>query len=255
LSIGYKWAIRVLAFICTFCLIASIFLTKERLPKDEEYKKLPLKTQLSTYFTSSIDFKALRDFRFLFCVCAIILSEMSLTTCLTFLPEYALIRGISEDNSYLLVTLMNVVGVFGRFIPNVFADKYGRYNVMIITSIAATVLCLTMWLPFGQYHGVIYAFAMLFSFFTSSIFSLTPVCLGQICKTSQFGTRFSTMYFFVSFGNLISVPIAGAIIGKGTEVYRFNNFVIYCSVLSILGTVCWLISRYYIVRNRLWVKV
>nr|QFR37102.1 MFS transporter [Cyberlindnera americana] len=255
ISVGYKWAIRVLAFICSACLGVSIVLTKERLPKDEEYKKLTFKKQLLTYFTSSIDFKAFRDFRFLFCVISILFSEMSLTTALTYLPDYALAQGVSEDNSYLLVTLMNVVGVFGRFIPNVIADKYGRFNVMISTSAIATILCLTVWLPFGKYQSALYAFAMTFSFFTSSIFSLTPVCLSQICKTSQFGTRFSTMYFIVAFGNLVSVPIAGAIIGDGTEISRYNNFVVYCSVVSVVGLASWVTSRYYIVKWKVFVKV
>ncbi|CAM9020267.1 unnamed protein product [Wickerhamomyces anomalus] len=114
-NVGYKWAIRILAFICTSCLVSSYLLTRERLSKDEEYKKLPFSKQLTTYFTSSLDFRALRDKRFLFCVLAILFSEMSLTTALTYLPEYALHQGISEDNAYLLVTLMNVVGIFGRF--------------------------------------------------------------------------------------------------------------------------------------------
>ncbi|KAH3672761.1 hypothetical protein WICMUC_004167 [Wickerhamomyces mucosus] len=253
-EIGYKWAIRILAIICTTCLGLSFVLTKERLPKDEDYKKLPLRKQLISYFTSSIDFRALRDKRFLFCVLAILFSEMSLTTALTYLPAYALAQGMNEDNSYLLVTLMNVVGILGRFVPNLLADKYGRYNIMIITSVIATILCLVIWLPFGSKSSTLYVFALTFSFFTSSIFSLTPVCLSQICKTQQFGSRFSTMYFFVSFGNLVSVPIAGAIIGKETLV-EYNHFVIYCSVVSLLGTICWLVTRYYIIRWRFFAKV
>ena len=253
-NVGYKWAIRILAFICTSCLVSSYLLTRERLPKDEEYKKLPFSKQLTTYFTSSLDFRALRDKRFLFCVLAILFSEMSLTTALTYLPEYALHQGISEDNAYLLVTLMNVVGIFGRFIPNIFADKYGRFNIMITTSVVATILCLVLWLPFGKNHAVFYAFCMGFSFFTSSIFSLTPVCLSQICKTNQFGARFSTMYFCVSFGNLVSVPIAGAIISKG-KTNQYNHFVIYCSMVSVVGAICWLASRYYIVKTKIWCKV
>lgn len=247
-------AIRILAFVCTSCLVSSLLLTKERLPKDEEYKKLPFRKQITSYFTSSIDFKSLRDMRFTFCVLAILFSEMSLTTALTYLPAYALAQGISEDNAYLLVTLMNVVGIFGRFIPNLFADHYGEFNIMIITSIVATLLCLVFWLPFGKYHAVLYFFCMAFSFFTSSIFSLTPVCLSQISKTNQFGTRFSTMYFFVSFGNLVSVPIAGAIIGK-ESLQEYNYFVVYCSLVSVVGAGCWLTSRYYIVKNKLWCKV
>lgn len=253
-NVGYKWAIRILAFICTSCLLSSYLLTKERLPKDEEYKKMPFSKQLTSYFTSSIDIKSLRDKRFLFCVLAILFSEMSLTTALTYLPQYAMAQGVSEDNSYLLVTLMNVVGIFGRFIPNLFADKYGRFNIMIITSVVATFLCLVLWLPFGKYHAVLYTFCMSFSFFTSSIFSLTPVCLSQICKTNQFGARFSTMYFCVSFGNLVSVPIAGAIISKGS-IKEYNNFVIYCSLVSVIGAICWLSSRYYIVKTKIWCKV
>ena len=62
------------------------------------------------------------------------------------------------------------------------------------------VLIFLLWYPFGKYIGALYPFACLFGFGTGSIISLAPVCVGQICRTEEFGRWFGTCYFFVSFG-------------------------------------------------------
>lgn len=65
---------------------------------------------------------------------------------------------------------------------------------------ATTILIFVLWYPFGRYIGVLYPFAALLGFGTGSILSLTPVCIGQICKTEEFGQYFGTCYLFASFG-------------------------------------------------------
>lgn len=63
-----------------------------------------------------------------------------------------------------------------------------------------TILIFILWYPFGHYIGVLYPFVGLLGFGTGSILSLTPVCIGQICTTEEFGQWYGTCYLFASFG-------------------------------------------------------
>lgn len=105
----------------------------------------------------------------------------------------------SAPNSTCYLT-SNSGSAFGRFLPGMLSDRFGRFNTISAMILLTIVLIFVLWYPFGRFVGVLYPFAFLFGFGTGSIISLTPVCVGQICKTEEFGKWFGTCYFVVSFG-------------------------------------------------------
>jgi hypothetical protein len=46
-------------------------------------------------------------------------------------------------------------------------------------------------------------YALLFGFSSGSNISLTPVCVGQLCKTENYGRYYATAYTIVSFGLVV----------------------------------------------------
>ena len=96
---------------------------------------------------------------------------------------------------------------------------------------------------------MLWAYSMLYGFATGSVLSLTPVCIGQISKTTDFGKRYSTAYFQQAVITLPVIPICGAIIGNRT-VKEFNNFIIFVSAMMMMGGVCYMIARYLCVGTR-----
>lgn len=88
----------------------------------------------------------------------------------------------------------------GRWLAGLASDHYGRFNTISVI-MAVTALCIfVLWYPFGRLIGVLYPFVCLLGFGTGSILSLTPVCIGQLCKTEDFGQWVGTCYFVTSFG-------------------------------------------------------
>ena len=79
---------------------------------------------------------------------------------------------------------------------------------MIITVAFCLVTTLALWLPSVYMHdenvggtkALMIVFALMYGFGSGSGISLTPVCVGQICETKEYGRRYGTCYFFVSFG-------------------------------------------------------
>ncbi|KAL3231658.1 hypothetical protein RNJ44_00193 [Nakaseomyces bracarensis] len=241
-EIGFQWAIRVLAFICLACLICSIVFTREKSkPITEPFES---KTALiKWYMASSFNISYFLDMKFVFVTLGASLAESSLTTAATYLASYSISRGNSENVAYTMLTAYNAAGILGRYIPGYVADKYlGRFNVMIITIAISALLCLVVWLPFGGHPAALWTFACLYGFFTGSILSLTPVCIGQISRTVDFGKRYATAYFVEALFNIPMLPIGGAIIGA-RNVENYNHFIIYVAVLMAAGSLCYAISR------------
>ena len=108
------------------------------------------------------------------------------------------------------------------------ADKFGRYNTMVVTIFFCMSSSLVLWLPATLLDpvtnsktilGLTIGYALLMGFASGSNISLTPVCVGMLCDTEEYGRYYATCYTLVSFGTLTGVPIAGAIIAASGGAY------------------------------------
>ena len=66
------------------------------------------------------------------------------------------------------------------------ADRFGRFNVTIITSFVCSATTLALWLPSQSNQAAILAYTVIFGFWSVSAISLAPVCVAQISKTEDF---------------------------------------------------------------------
>lgn len=240
-SVGFAWALRVVGFICLLALVSAILLMKPRLERTEFKFKIE----------SIVDLKSLRECRFLWLTVANFLGELAVVNGVTFLTSYALAQGKSETLSYLLLTLLNTMGMLGRWAPGVVADQIGRFNTLIIICIMAFFTIFAIWLPFGHKTGALITFSVLHGFCNGAVLSLAPVCCGQICKAQDYGKRYGTMFFCTSFGVLLGVPLSGSLI-KGTD---YTRLIVFTGALYVGTTLFLVLSRYCMVGFRLTAKV
>ncbi|KAK5774239.1 hypothetical protein RI543_004528 [Arxiozyma heterogenica] len=249
-QVGFQWAIRILAFICLACLLFSVVLCRER--------QKPIVNSLDSiwdtikwYFNSSFNIRYFAEPKFLFTAFGMSLVEISLTTSLTFIASYSLEMGNSVTTSYNIIMASNIVGILGRYIPGYVADKWmGRFNIMITTNFVCFILNLVIWLPFGKHVIALWIYICLYGFFSGSVLSMTPVCIGQISRTDDFGKRYATAYCLQAFLIIPAIPIGGAIIGNGSKV-GYDNFIIYVSMIMLAGTLCFSLTRYFCVGMKL----
>lgn len=253
---GFEWAMRIFALFNLGVTLISVVLTRDRLkeiriltnePEDERTFWMKLK--------GSIDLNYVKDKKFMVLTSALFMNEFALLIVLTYLASYAIAYGASTSESYIMLTILNVAGTFGKFIPSYFAQKYGCFNMMILMSVSMTLECFIIWLPFGKFKAALYVFIVLFGFAYAATYSLTGATVGAITtKTKDFGKRYGSAYAIVSFGNLISLPISGAfIVNKTTSDY--NNMVAFASASCCLASILFIISRYTIVGFKVKVAV
>ncbi|CCH46241.1 Riboflavin transporter [Wickerhamomyces ciferrii] len=250
-KIGYVWSMRVLALCCGICASLACLSVKSRLKKQKEdviIEKNPIK-----FMNSSL---ALRDLfkekRFLYLTFSIFFCEFSLLMVMTYITSYTIHQGYSESQGFLVLIILNAIGLLGRVIPKYLGDVYGSFNIMIATVGSCAIFILAIWLPFGHNLSVLYAFAGLYGFSSSSTLSLTPVTCGQISRTEDFGKRYGTVYFISSFGNLLALPIGGALIKDGPN--GFQNFIILAGVTEVVSVVFFILARYECVGMK-WAKI
>ncbi|KAJ5770460.1 uncharacterized protein N7511_002511 [Penicillium nucicola] len=186
-KLGYKWTIRLLAFIVLALCIVGTFLVKARLPKGEEF----------TWLTMGI-----------FSLELVVFASLGLY------PTYVVLQGFSTNTSVLLLSVLNIASTVGRLIAGGIADRYGRINTQAALIALGALAVFVIWLPFGDTLPGLYTFSSVFGLASGSFLSLAPACIGQISKASEVGGRFGLTYSIVSFATLICIPIGGEMLDK-----------------------------------------
>jgi MFS family permease len=136
-----------------------------------------------------------------------------------------------------------VYSIFGRILPGLFADHYGRYNTMIFVNTISAIFVLAVWIPVKNTAGII-VFVIIFGFSSGGFISLSAPIVAQITPDlRQVGTRLGAIMACQAVGALIGSPIGGAIVsaqdGDYLGLQLFCGLVMALSVVVLL-TVRWL---------------
>ena len=253
---GFTWAMRILALFNLGVGLVSLPFTRDRLAElrkftgDSAHEKT-----LWNKLKESVDFRYFKERKFMVLTCALFMNEFSLLIVLTYLASYAIAHGASISESYMMLTILNVAGTFGKFIPSYFARKYGCFNMMILMSLSMTIECFVIWLPFGKYRPALYLFIVLFGFAYAATYSLTGATVGAITtKTKDFGKRYGSAYAIVSFGNLVSLPISGAFVVNKTA-RDYDHMVIFASMSCLVASILFIASRWTVAGGKFMIAI
>jgi len=111
-----------------------------------------------------------------------------------------------EDSlSTYILAIMNVGGLVGRIVPAALSDHFGRFNVLVPCALLSGVSCIVLWLPAlfvstpGGRVALEVAFALSFGFFSGGFIALINVCIAEISKTEEVGSRIGLLYCLISF--------------------------------------------------------
>lgn len=162
-----------------------------------------------------------------------------------FLSIEAVTNGMSHNVSIYVVSVFNGVSILGRTLPAPLADKYGRFNVVIIMSWLTAIFTLAIWIPANS-NTARWLYSAFFGFSSGTIVSMGPALVAQISDVRQIGIRTGTMYTFVALAVLIGNPIAGSLVtDHGTNYDRLKIFggSLMCSGCVVLMGARWSLSN------------
>lgn len=227
-QIGFAWSTRVLALIFAILLGVANLLVRSRLPPKRGQSTLP-------------DPRVFRQLNFTLTTLGVFFTEWGLFIPLTYFTSYAMEVGVNSTLAYQLIAILNAGSFFGRWIPGFIADRCGRFNAMIAATLLCLVTTLALWLPAGRSLPLLIVYGLLFGFASGSNISLTPVCVGQLCDTQNYGRYYASCYTVVSFGTLTGIPIAGQIIRA--QHGHYQGLIIFTGVCYALAVLCFTTAR------------
>lgn len=91
------------------------------------------------------------------------------------------------------------------------ADKFGRFNTVIILTGLSAIFTLGLWIP-GKSEAAIITFALLFGFSSGAFISLAPPLIAHVSDVQEVGSRTGAAYAIQSLATLTGSPIAGALV-------------------------------------------
>ncbi|KAF2855167.1 MFS general substrate transporter [Plenodomus tracheiphilus IPT5] len=225
----FAWTMRCFALVSGCCFLAGMFLLRTRLPRNDHTGLLTL------------DWAGFRDVRFVLIMAAIFVLDWAVLVPPACLTMCARSRGLQAVSPHVLA-ILNAASVFGRGVPGLIADRIGRFNVMIVCSAVCTVSIFGLWLGLGTSVGGTISFAIVYGFFSGPAYSLTPVCVAQLCKTEVYASRYGTAYGVVSLATLAGVPLSGTILGTDGGG-NYDALVLFCGATYAASTVLFVVTR------------
>ncbi|KAF3054188.1 hypothetical protein E8E11_012003 [Didymella keratinophila] len=116
---------------------------------------------------SKFGFHRFKDLPYSAFVCAFALFVASSFVPFFFIQEYAIGLGVSKDMTFNLLSIMNAANIFGRFVPNYIADRYGGVNTLLPLSPACIVtMCM---LPLAQNLSGLIAISLVYGFLSGGV--------------------------------------------------------------------------------------
>lgn len=215
-SLGFGWSVRVMGFVVAPLLAFASFAVTARLP--------PRKT---SFFLAS----AFKDVKYVALVFAMFCCMIGMFTPLFFLPTYAVTTGMGATLASYLLAILNAASTFGRIIPGVLADKYGRLNMFGLGGIATgiCVLCLNS----AKSTAGLVVYAIGFGFSSGTIISGASAAIS-ICADNprNMGTYMGMGMAIASTAALVGPPVNGAMLEK---YGGFLQATIFSGVISLFG--------------------
>jgi predicted MFS family arabinose efflux permease len=227
-QIGFAWTMRCFALLSAVCFLLGILLLRTRLSR-------------SPSASLALDWQGFRDVRFVLTMSAIFVLDWAVLVPPAYITTYATSKSL-EGIAQNILAILNAASIFGRALPGPIADRMGRFNVMIICSAVCTCSIFGLWFTVGSSVPGLVMFAILYGFFSGSAYSLTPVCVSQLCNAQEYAGRYGTAYGVVSFATLAGVPLSGTILDTG-EGKDYSALILFCGATYAVSTVLFVVAR------------
>lgn len=223
-TIGFGWSIRIIAFIILPFMLFACVMLRPRVP--------PRKT---TMFIGA----AWKDKKYVLLVVALFFMMMGMWIPVFYLPTYAVSRGMSATLAAYLLAIINASSTFGRIIPGILADRFGKLNLFAFAGIGTGIMVFCINEP--KTNAAIIVYSVFFGFVSGTIISSASAAIS-LCTNDprNLGTYMGMGLGLSAVAVLIGPPINGALID---EYGGFAQVAIFSGVLSSVGGLVALASK------------
>lgn len=145
---------------------------------------------------------------------------------------------VNANLGFYLLTILNAASIFGRIIPNFFADKTGALNIMTPWVLFCGVIAYS-WTS-ATSAGQIIVLCIFYGFFSGTLVSIiAPAVVGISPDLSLVGTHMGMNFGFTSLGLLIGNPVAGILLDQ----HGYIGPAMWCGTCNVLAGIFILAAR------------
>lgn len=168
---------------------------------------------------------AYKNTKYILLIVSLFFIFIGMFTPLFYLPTYAVAQGMSPSLAGYLLAILNAASTFGRIIPGILANRYGRLNIFSIGEIVAGIVIFCM--SSASSDAVLIVYAIVFGFVSGTIISSASAALSLFSENLQdVGTYMGIGMSISAPGGLIGPPVNGALVktyGGFFEVSMFSG--------------------------------
>jgi MFS family permease len=229
-KIGFGWTMRVIGFITLFVGCIAGALLKTHIP--------PRKTG------PLIELRAFKELPYLLFNLGMFFVFWGLFFPFYYIPSFARdISGSSASSSTIILLVANVSGIPSRYIMNSIADwRFGPLTLLLVSTSLTGVVDLA-WMSLNHTHhptASLWAFAVVYGFFASSVMGLFPAALsGLTTDLSKQGARMGMGFGVAGIAAMTGPVTGGALISRMNGGYQAAQIWAGCCLFLgclILGT-------------------
>ncbi|KEF58394.1 uncharacterized protein A1O9_06320 [Exophiala aquamarina CBS 119918] len=224
-TLGFGWSVRIAGFLMVPCLAFSCLTVQARRP--------PRKTK---FFIG----EAFKKATYLLLVLSCFFVFLGMFTPIFYLAVYAVQKGMDATLASYLLAILNGASTFGRIIPGILADKFGRLNIFGLGGVITGIIILC-WTTAESTAGLV-VYAVFFGFWSGTIISGAAAAFSVCVEdTRDLGTYMGMGLGVGAIAILIGPPINGAL------VERYGGFLqvsIFSGVTCIAGGFTALASKF-----------
>jgi predicted MFS family arabinose efflux permease len=118
---GFRWAVRAAGFLIAGCFVIGNALIT--IPQPSASSRSSTSTDISVIWT---------DRPFLLTLASGFVAQLGTFFPIFYIQVFASNHGLSKPLTFYSLAIMNVSSIFGRIVPNFFADHFGVLNTFII---------------------------------------------------------------------------------------------------------------------------
>ena len=152
-DVGFEWTLRIAGFIMIPILIFScIFARPPLMSKERNLNKG--KSGDTKPSQPAWDWSIVARKQTIFTACGFFFVYFGMFMPFFYTTEYALAQGFSSNLSFYTISIINGASLFGRIIPGMMADRYGRFNLCIVMTVLSGVIALC-WTTVTSVAGIV----------------------------------------------------------------------------------------------------
>ncbi|CAI7630736.1 hypothetical protein N7533_004015 [Penicillium manginii] len=190
-----------------------------------------------------IDWKVAKTKKFVAQALGCFLQSAGYSTPLFFYAAYAQALGYSSSMADNFITISNAANFVSRILIGYAADKFGRLNVLFLTTIISSVVVLAFWLPstfvddtvpHSAANVLFIIFAISYGSFAAAYISLFPASLIELFGVQHFTSVNGALYLVRGIGALLGTPLTGLLLSSQSALTDPSNYEMATITVGVL---------------------